>query len=86
MNAALLSSLLCKHFNVAHYSNISNIKLEIFAYHDKVQLLDMGHKFERNIFEVMPLCSLEFFNQREFTQSQHAVLLYISDIISYQDK
>jgi hypothetical protein len=59
MAVVLLSS--CKNF--AHYLNILKVirmKLGIFAYHDKVQLLDKGHNSESNIYGVMPLFNLEF--------------------------
>ena len=50
--ASSLSSS-CKNFNVAHYSkNIEgiNIKLGIFAHHDKVQLQNKGTKLWKLLF------------------------------------
>jgi hypothetical protein len=36
------------------------LELGILAYHDKVQLLDKGHKSDTNIILVMPCFKLEF--------------------------
>ena len=57
----LLSSsaaVLCKDFNVAHYSKSTlgiTTKVRILAHHDKVQLQVKGHKSEIYSFGVMSL-------------------------------
>jgi hypothetical protein len=55
---ALSSSLLCKTFDVAHYSNIVIINMKLWILmlimYDRVQLLDKGHNSDRNIFELGP--------------------------------
>jgi hypothetical protein len=41
-----------------------NMKLEIIAYHDKVEMHDFGHYYEKyNFFRVMPLFILITFGQ-----------------------
>jgi hypothetical protein len=42
------------------------MKLGILAYLDKVQLLDVGHDSESNIFGVMPLFNLEFLTDEHY--------------------
>lgn len=48
MIPAWLLQLLCKKFNVAHYSKILSYQ------YDKVQLLDKEHNSESNILELCP--------------------------------
>ena len=53
----LLLSVLCKHFNVGHYSQSIkgvNTNLEILTHH-KVWLPDKRHSSKSDIFGVMPL-------------------------------
>ena len=60
--------LLCKNFNVAHYSKSIKgikIKLGILAHHDKMQLQGKGHNSVSYINGVMPLFNLAMVPDRQ---------------------
>ena len=61
-------SLLCKNFNVAHYSKSikdTNTKLVMLSHHEKMQLQHKGHNSESYIFGVMLLLELNIFEKKE---------------------
>ena len=72
------SSLLCKIFNVAHYSkSIKAIKTKLVHY-GKMQLQDKGRNSENYSFGVMPLFNfilkVEWWPLTRWTLAPHAVL------------
>ena len=56
LSSSLLSSGLCKNFNVANYSKskVINTKCGILAHHDKMQWHDKGHNSESYILVLWP--------------------------------
>jgi hypothetical protein len=51
------------------------MKLKIPAYYDKVKMFDKEHNSEINIFGVMLLFNLEFFNIQALTQHKYVTFI-----------